>query len=363
MPRNGTPRSSASSTAPSRPVLRSAWAHRPNAPTPGRTTPDAPAASSAVGDEPGPRPQVDEGLVRRRQVADAVVEDGDSPVHRQFPLALPNVPLVDGTPPPSTRTASRRQRAVPLNDASTMWWVFFPVTRRRCSVMPDAVTKARQNSSASCGSNGGEPERRHVGSEGHVVGEVGATRDVEGHLHQRLVERQGDRREPADARLVPEGLGQGLAEHDAHVLDGVVGVDVEVPGGLDRSGRAPRAGRAGRACGRRTGSRSRPPPIRCRRGPARRRWPSPWSVVGGVAGAGRAHGTDRALAGSAPPSSFGVIEPPRLRAGRTGPDRAHPTALAAPPLLGRRPPLSGLRTPGSSAGRPGTGRSPRACPP
>ena len=31
------------------------------------------------------------------------------------------VPLVDGTPVPSTRTASRSARATPLNDASITW--------------------------------------------------------------------------------------------------------------------------------------------------------------------------------------------------------------------------------------------------
>ena len=100
------------------------------------------------------------------------------------------VPLVEGTPAPSIATASRSARATPLNDASRMWWVFLPVFRRTCSVMAAAVTKARQNSSASCGSNGGVAERGGVGRERDVVEEERPARQVEGHLDQRLVERE-----------------------------------------------------------------------------------------------------------------------------------------------------------------------------
>ena len=109
-------------------------------------------------------PRCTQGLLGRAEVADAVVEDGDR--CRRRLTAAHRVPLVEGTPPPSTRTASRRARATPLNEASRMWWVFLPVTRRTCRVMPAAVTKARQNSSASWGSKGGEPEPGRVGGEG-----------------------------------------------------------------------------------------------------------------------------------------------------------------------------------------------------
>ena len=40
---------------------------------------------------------------------------------RARPRSAQSVPLVDGTPAPSTRTASRRHRATPLNDASITW--------------------------------------------------------------------------------------------------------------------------------------------------------------------------------------------------------------------------------------------------
>ena len=61
--------------------------------------------------EPSVGPDARQPLLGRPQVADAVVEHRDQRrPHR--------VPLVDGTPRPSMRTALRRQRATPLNVAS-----------------------------------------------------------------------------------------------------------------------------------------------------------------------------------------------------------------------------------------------------
>lgn len=50
---------------------------------------------------------------------------------------------------------------------------------------------------------------------------------VEGHEHERLVHGSRRRPVPLDG-LVTEGLGEGLAEDDANVLDRMVVVDVEV---------------------------------------------------------------------------------------------------------------------------------------
>ena len=71
---------------------------------------------SVVGGEPGVGAAVLQRLLRRAQVADAVVEHGDQRLlaHRH------STPFVDGTCAPSTRTASRRHRARPLNAASMM---------------------------------------------------------------------------------------------------------------------------------------------------------------------------------------------------------------------------------------------------
>src|SRR4028118_1855123 len=60
-------------------------------------------------------------------------------------------------PVPSTRTASRRQRATPLKHASTTWWVLPPALSRTCSVSPAAVANDCQKGPAGPGRNGGGP--------------------------------------------------------------------------------------------------------------------------------------------------------------------------------------------------------------
>ncbi len=56
---------------------------------------------------------------------------------------------------------------------------------------------------------------------------------VEGHLHQRLIEGRDEIAEAMDATPLAQGLGQGLADGDTHVLVGVVIVDVGIAGGVD----------------------------------------------------------------------------------------------------------------------------------
>ena len=63
------------------------------------------------------------------------------------------------------------------------------------------------------------------------VHEVRATRDVDDGLGERLVERHERVAVAGDAALVAERLADGLAEHDADVLDGVVHVDLDVAAG------------------------------------------------------------------------------------------------------------------------------------
>src|SRR5690606_37519155 len=103
-----------------------------------------------------------EGLLGRTEVADPVVDDGDDgprPVVScvRATQAGHRVPLVDGTPEPSMRTALRSAWATPLNWASIRWWVFLPRRDVMWSVIDDAITNARQNSSTSWGSKGGSP--------------------------------------------------------------------------------------------------------------------------------------------------------------------------------------------------------------
>ena len=88
-----------------------------------------------------------------------------------------------------------------------------------------------------------------------LVHDVGAAGDVDDGLDQRLVERHGGVAEPGDAALVAERLAQGVAEDDGDVLDGVVGVDVDVAAGLDREVDQASAWPGWRACGRRTARR------------------------------------------------------------------------------------------------------------
>ena len=53
-------------------------------------------------------------------------------------------------------------------------------------------------------------------------------REVDHRLRQRLVHRHGALAVAADAALVAERLGERITEHQPHVLDHVVGIDVDV---------------------------------------------------------------------------------------------------------------------------------------
>ncbi len=138
MPRNGTPVAMARRATSTRPLASSASAQRPNAPTPGSTTPSRPRPRPGSLHEPG-RP-------RRGGRAPGAPTRGSrcrSRGRRSSPaLVVHNVPLVEGTPPPSTRTASRSARATPLKVASTMWWVLRPSRSR--DVQGDARPPSRR---------------------------------------------------------------------------------------------------------------------------------------------------------------------------------------------------------------------------
>ena len=121
------------------------------------------AISAGVGGERGRRrPRCSQRLLRRVQVADAVVEHRDQR-SRSLPPPLTARPWSTARRADSTRTASRRQRARPLNVASMMWCTLRPRRRLTCSVMPAFVANDDTACSASWGSNAGLPSGRLSG--------------------------------------------------------------------------------------------------------------------------------------------------------------------------------------------------------
>ena len=162
-----------------------------------------------------------------------------------------------------------------------MWWVFLPVTSRTWRVIAAAVTNARQNSSASWGSNGGEPSPGVSGGEGRRRRR--GTAGPRGRAPPRPAPRRGARRSRRSAgrrpcrraprpatspRTMPTSSTVWWASTSRSPSASHGEVEAAVPAELAR------------ACGRRTGS-----PVddlgwsRCRRGRARPRWRSPWSTV------------------------------------------------------------------------------------
>ncbi len=82
----------------------------------------------------------------------------------------------------------------------------------------------------------------HGAGEGHVHLQAGATGEVDHHARQRFVQRHVGVAVADDALLVADGLGEGLAEGDTDVLDGVVVVDMQITLALDVQVDQPMAG-------------------------------------------------------------------------------------------------------------------------
>ena len=61
----------------------------------------------------------------------------------------------------------------------------------------------------------------------------GATRKIDHHARQRLVQRHVGVAVAAQAPLVTHRLGKRLAERDAHIFHRVVAIDVQIALGLD----------------------------------------------------------------------------------------------------------------------------------
>ena len=67
-----------------------------------------------------------------------------------------------------------------------------------------------------------------AGLERDAVMKIGPAREVDHAARERLVQRHVGVSEARDARLVAQRLQERLADHDADVLDGVVGIHVQV---------------------------------------------------------------------------------------------------------------------------------------
>jgi hypothetical protein len=66
-----------------------------------------------------------------------------------------------------------------------------------------------------------------------AVAQVGATREVEGDLHQRFIQGRNEVTEADDAFTIAQCLRQGHPERNPDIFIGVVVVDVDVACGLD----------------------------------------------------------------------------------------------------------------------------------
>ena len=81
-----------------------------------------------------------------------------------------------------------------------------------------------------------------LGRNHQAIGEVGPAGAIKGHLHQGLIKGRHEMAEAMDAAAVAQGLGQGLADGDAHVLVAVVVIDMGVARGADLQVEQPMAG-------------------------------------------------------------------------------------------------------------------------
>ncbi len=126
-------------------------------------------------------------------------------------------------------TAMRSARPKALKTVSHWWWALWPLRLSMCRLTPAWLTKPWKNSKTSWVSSA--PIMPAVKGTSNV--QPGAAGEIDHHAGQRLVERHVGVAVAGQALLVADRLGKGLAQGDAHVLDGVVAVDVQVALGLD----------------------------------------------------------------------------------------------------------------------------------
>ena len=93
-----------------------------------------------------------------------------------------------------------------------------------CRVRPLLLTTATKKFLDQFGVVAADP----LGWNFQAGGEMGPTGAIQDHLHQRLIEGRHEMAEALDTTAIAEGLGQGLADGDAHVLVAVVVIDMGV---------------------------------------------------------------------------------------------------------------------------------------
>jgi len=81
-----------------------------------------------------------------------------------------------------------------------------------------------------------------LGRDLQSIAQVGPAAAVQRHLHQRLIEGCHEMPKAVNAAAIAQGLGQGLPHGDAHVLVGVVIIDVGVADSADFQVQQPMAG-------------------------------------------------------------------------------------------------------------------------
>ena len=162
------------------------------------------------------------------QVAGAVVDHGDP--HRighAGPEAFGRLPFVEATPARrgSGDTAMRNARARALKAASARWWSLRPV-RIEVQRGPGRLGEGRQGVLHELRREGADT----LAPEGQVDDRVGPPGEVERALGERLVHGHAGGAEARDAGAVAERVGDGGAQDEGHVFDGVVLVDLQVAG-------------------------------------------------------------------------------------------------------------------------------------
>jgi len=185
------------------------------APTPGTMSPTAPSRSAARW-RPRPPSGHAQRLVDADEVAGAVVDNGDS--------RSPEAPLGRrcAGPPRVCRHAVRRARARALKAASATWCRCVRWRAGAGSRRPPGRTPRGRCSTSCVGSVPTRSARKR-----EVEDRVRPAADVDDRVGQRLVHGDGASPKRAMPARSPSA-SPTAAEHEGHVLDRVVLVDVEV---------------------------------------------------------------------------------------------------------------------------------------